>query len=87
MNVDKDYRYHPDSDDIHALCKQFEEKLPTAKFGHKYINDNTSGQMLLKIEAWDESKTRYYAQVLRDSHEPTEIIDKFCKSLNPKSAP
>ncbi len=84
MNVDKDYRYHPDSDDVHTLCKQFEEKLPTAAFGHKYVNDYTSGQMLLKIEAWNESKTRYYAQVLRDSQAPSEIIDKFCKSLATK---
>jgi hypothetical protein len=70
---------------MQSLCKQFEQRLPTAKFSHKYIQEGITGKVLLKIEAWDQAHLRYYAQVLRDSHEPEDVVARFYESLKPRN--
>ena len=83
--IDKQYRYHPESQDTQVLCKQFEDRLPTVNFKHAYVRDGNSGRTLLKIEAWDKSHSRYYAQVLRDSQEPEDVVARFYESLKPRN--
>lgn len=83
--VSTKYRYHPESSDTMTVCKQFEEKFPNAQFNHSYIRDGLTGTMLLRIEAWDESREQYYAQVLRDSQEPEDIVARFYESLKPQN--
>ena len=83
--ISTEYRYHPENQDMQVLCKQFEAQLPTASFGHKYIREGLTGRVLLKIEAWDSSHSRYYAQVLRDSQEPEDVVARFYESLKPRN--
>ena len=78
------YRYHPESNDMLVLCKQFEELLPTAHFDHKYVPDCFGGTLVM-IEAWDDSQERYYSQVLRDTQEPEDIAAKFHDALKPRN--
>lgn len=82
--ISTQYRYHPESKDLLALCKQFEELLPTAGFNHKYVSDSFGGT-LMQIEAWDESHERYYSQVLRDTQEPEDIAARFHEALKPRN--
>ena len=84
--INTEYRYHPESTDMQTLCKQFEQQLPTATFGHKYIRAGLTGKVLLKVEAWDSSHSRYYSQVLRDSQEPEDVAARFYESLKPRNA-
>ena len=70
---------------MQTICKQFEQQLPTANFSHKYIREGLTGRTLLKIEAWNKSHSRYYAQVLRDSQEPEDIVARFYESLKPRN--
>ena len=83
--ISKEYRYHPESKDMQTLCKQFEQQLPTAHFGHSYILEGITGRSLLRIEAWDKSHTRYYSQVLRNSQEPEDVVARFYESLKPQN--
>lgn len=68
---------------MHALCNHLEDKLPSAKFSHSYDID-TCGRMLIRIEAWDESRSRYYNQLLRDTQEPEEVAERFYNRLKPR---
>lgn len=83
--ISTEYRYHPESQDMQALCKQFEQQLPTAHFGHKYIREGLTGRTLIMVEAWNETQSRYYSQVLRDSQEPEDIVARFYESLKPRN--
>ena len=83
--ISTEYRYHPENEDMQSLCKQFEQQLPTAEFGHKYIRDSLTGTVLVKIEAWDSSHSRYYAQVLRECQEPEDVVARFYESLKPRN--
>lgn len=83
--IDTEYRYHPENKDMQVLCKHFEEQLPNAHFGHKYIQERITGRTLLMVEAYDESRHRYYSQVLRDTQEPEDIVARFYESLKPRN--
>lgn len=84
INFKEKYRYHPDSEDTHVLCKLLEEKLPNAQFNHDYITD-FDGSLLMQIKAWDESESRYYAHTLRDPQGPEDIADQFYQRLKPRN--